>query len=93
MFLSSLGCPVPCRKANIFIFDNIYTHFNKEELITDSGRLKEELNRLSKIIKNATKNSIIIINELLILLPHMMRIYWVRKFLITSLNLIVFAYM
>ncbi|NLM12001.1 MAG: DNA mismatch repair protein MutS [Clostridiaceae bacterium] len=53
MFLSMLGCPVPCRKASIFIFDNIYTHFNKEEkLITDYGRLKEELNRLSKSVKD-----------------------------------------
>lgn len=64
-FLASLGCPVPCQKADLFLFDKIFTHFSMEEnLSTNAGRLKEELTRLNQILKRATTNSIIIINEL-----------------------------
>jgi DNA mismatch repair protein MutS len=65
LFLSSIGLPVPCQKAEIFLFDTIYTHFSVEEnLSTNAGRLKEELFRLKQIMEQATTNSIIIINEL-----------------------------
>jgi DNA mismatch repair protein MutS len=64
-FLASIGCPVPCQKADLFIFDNLFTHFSLEEnLSTNAGRLKEELTRLNQVLKKATTDSIIIINEL-----------------------------
>lgn len=63
--LASIGCPVPGREAQLFTFDRIFTHFSSEEnLSTHAGRLKEELIRLKRIMENATKNSIVIINEL-----------------------------
>lgn len=65
LYLTSIGCPVPCQKANIFLFDRIFTHFSIEEnLSSDAGRLKEELVRLKQVVEEATSNSIIIINEL-----------------------------
>lgn len=65
LYLASIGCPVPCLKADIFLFDNLYTHFAEEErLEANAGRLKEELTRLRQITQNATSNSVIIINEL-----------------------------
>lgn len=65
VFLSSLGCPVPGQKAEIFLFDSIFTHFSVEEnLSTNAGRLKEELTRLRQIMEQCTTNSLIIINEL-----------------------------
>ena len=65
LFLASIGCPVPCRKAELFLFDHIFTHFSVEEnLSTNTGRLKEELLRLKNIMDQVTANSIVIINEL-----------------------------
>lgn len=65
LHLSSIGCPVPCEEADIFLFDRIFTHFSVEEnLNSNAGRLKEELVRLKLVIEEATPDSVIIINEL-----------------------------
>ena len=65
MFFTSLGCPVPCKKADLFAFDSIYTHFsNIEDLSNNEGRLKEELTRIKQILEKASADSLIIINEL-----------------------------
>jgi hypothetical protein len=65
LHLSSIGCPVPCQKADIFLFDRIFTHFSEEEASgSQNGSLKEELVRLSHIAEKATENSVVIINEL-----------------------------
>jgi Mismatch repair ATPase (MutS family) len=65
LYLASIGCPVPCIKAELFLFDRIFTHFSKEEsLCNNAGRLKEELVRLKPIMTEVTENSIVIINEL-----------------------------
>jgi DNA mismatch repair protein MutS len=64
-FLASIGCPVPCEKAELFPVDNIFTHFAAEEnLDNNAGRLKEELIRLKKIMRNVSASSVVIINEL-----------------------------
>jgi DNA mismatch repair protein MutS len=65
LFLASIGCPVPCRKARLFLFDRLFTHFSTEESPgSNAGRLKEELIRLNSILKDITTNSIIVLNEL-----------------------------
>lgn len=64
-YLSLLGLKVPGKMASLFIFDRIYTHFDREEEIKDSiGKLKGDLNSVKGFLDNATNKSIIIMNEI-----------------------------
>ena len=64
-YLASIGLCVPGKSSSLYIFDNIFTHFGKEEdLSTGSGKLKDDLERLFEITSQATGKSLIIINEI-----------------------------
>jgi DNA mismatch repair protein MutS len=63
-YLAALGCPVPGREARLFLPDQIFTHFERQEGAgSRRGRLEDELRRAQEILQRATAHSVVIMNE------------------------------
>ncbi len=72
-FLRSIGLAQLMMQCGMFtpaesfcanICDRLFTHYKREEDVTmNSGKLDEELSRMSDIIDNITPNSIVLFNE------------------------------
>ena len=64
-FFASVGCPVPGAESRLVHFDQIFTHFEREEqALSLRGKLQEDLLRIHCILDQATSASIVILNEI-----------------------------
>ncbi len=62
--LASLGLPVPGSRARLFLFDQMFTFFGREEVLADlRGRLEDDLVRIRAALEAATSKSIVVLNE------------------------------
>jgi DNA mismatch repair protein MutS len=63
--LACTGCPVPGTSARLYLYDQLFTHFEREEDLADlTGKLENDLLRIQKALLAATGDSIVIMNEI-----------------------------
>lgn len=65
VIMAQIGCFVPARKAKICLCDSIFTRVGaSDDLGSGQSTFMVEMNEVAMILKNATKNSLIILDEI-----------------------------
>lgn len=64
-YLAALGLPVPGTRVQLFLFDRLFTHFEREEHLANlRGKLQDDLVRIHAILEQITTRSLLVINEM-----------------------------
>ena len=63
LLLGLCGAPIFARRAVVYRFDRVVTHFPADEEFTNSGRLMEELARVNSLLDGCTADSFVFMNE------------------------------
>jgi DNA mismatch repair ATPase MutS len=64
-YLACLGLSVPGKRAQLYLFDHLFTHFEREEHLANlRGKLQDDLIRIHAILEQATPRSLLVINEM-----------------------------
>jgi DNA mismatch repair protein MutS len=63
-YLARLGCPVPGTQARVLLCDELLTHFERQEDLSNRhGKLEYDLIRVHEILQRASARSVIVMNE------------------------------
>jgi len=63
-YLAGIGCPVPGAHARLLLYDELFTHFEKQEDLSNRhGKLEDDLVRVHDILERATAETIVVMNE------------------------------
>ncbi len=63
-YLANLGIQVPGREARLVLFDQLFTHFEREEKVENlRSKFEDDLIRVHDILERVTPRSVVVMNE------------------------------